>query len=261
MSATYGAQADPFQKMLAWSFTIHALLFVTVGLAAALMPRPSLLPPPNAGMFISLGDSGDIDGGGGGGGPVERAPEPEPPPEPEPEPPANEPKVVRPSVEQRDEIPMPDAPEKRPERFPKKSENSGLVGADAATPESAVLESGGGGEQGPTGSGIGIGGSGGMPGFDQDFEYAYYVKTMLGRIRQHYQRFAVRGTATVVVRFTIMKDGSVREAEIEQSSGVRVLDRGSLRAVMLADPLPPLPNSYPRDRVGVHLRFTYSDQS
>ena len=34
----------------------------------------------------------------------------------------------------------------------------------------------------------------GVPGFDQDFEYAYYVKTMLGRIRQHYQRFAVRGT-------------------------------------------------------------------
>ena len=39
-----------------------------------------------------------------------------------------------------------------------------------------------------------------------------------------------------------------------------LLDRAALRAVILSDPMPPLPNSYPRDRVGVHLQFTYSDR-
>ena len=63
----------------------------------------------------------------------------------------------------------------------------------------------------------------------------------------------------MIVRFTILKDGSVANVEIEQSSRVSVLDRGAMRAVLLADPMPPLPNSYPRDQVGVHLRFTYSD--
>jgi len=83
---------------------------------------------------------------------------------------------------------------------------------------------------------------------------------MLSRIHQRWQRTAVRGTAVVVVRFTIARDGRVLDASIETPSGVSILDRSALRAVMLADPMPPLPNSYPRDQVGVHLRFTYTDQ-
>lgn len=249
---------DPFRKMLAWSFTIHVMAFTSVALAAALMPRASGLPPPSVGMFISLGESGMPPGAGGGGssGPESAKATP---PEPEPEPETREPEVVRPTVEQREEIPAPDAPPKRPQRFEKPKQDSGLRGQDAASAPSADLAPGGGGS-GTGAPGIGLGGpGGGGGGFDQDFEYAYYVKTMLARIQQHYQRYAVRGTAVVIVRFTILRDGSVQDAEIEQSSGVSILDRGSLRAVMLADPMPPLPNSYPRDRVGVHLRFTYSD--
>jgi protein TonB len=243
-------QNDPFKKMLLWSLVIHSLLFTTIALGGWLVPDGNVLPPPGADMFISLGDSGPGAGGGSGA-----PPKPEPEAEPPPEPPRSEPKVVRPTVEQRDEIPAPDAPEKRSRRFEPPEQDSGLRGQDASPKESADLETGGTGR-----AGIGLGGAGGGSPFDQDFEYAYYVKTMLGRIHQHWQRTAVRGHAVVVVRFTIMKDGSVQDASVEQSSGVSILDRGSLRAVMLADPLPPLPNSYSRDRVGVHLRFTYSDK-
>jgi TonB family protein len=139
---------------------------------------------------------------------------------------------------------------KPPERKP----DSGLRGADAASADSAQLASG------PNLPGLGLGGAGGGSPFDQDFEYAYYVQQMLARIHQRWQRTAVRGTAVVIVRFTIARDGRVLDAEVETSSGVSILDRSSLRAVMLADPMPPLPNSYPRDQVGVHLRFTYTDQ-
>jgi len=240
---------DPFQKMLAWSGAVHGLLLSSFVLASYFGPSSSALPAPNVGMFINLGESGPVQSAGGGGSPTPPAPEPEPAPEPA----KSAPKVVRPTVEQREEIPLPDAPEKTKPRWEKPKQDSGLRGADAASAESASLQSS------PRAPGLGLGGASGGSPFDQDFEYAYYVQQMLGRIHQHWQRTPVRGTAVVIVSFTILKDGSVTNVEIEQSSRVSVLDRGSMRAVMLADPMPPLPNSYPRDRVGVHLRFTYSD--
>ena len=253
MTTTARSNRDPFQKMLVWSGLVHGLLFTSFALANYLGPSGTTLPEPNVGMFINLSESGPIQVAGGG------SPTPPPPPpieqapEPEPEPPKREPKVVRPTVEQREEIPMPDASVKKKPRWEKPKQDSGLRGADAASAESAALKGN------PGAPGLGLGGASGGSAFDQDFEYAYYVQQMLGRIYQHWQRTPVRGTAVVIVRFTILKNGSVQNVEIEQSSRVPILDRGSMRAVILADPMPPLPNSYPRDRVGVHLRFTYSD--
>ncbi|HXV62223.1 MAG TPA: energy transducer TonB [Vicinamibacteria bacterium] len=243
---------DGFKRMLGWSLVAHLSVLVLAGVAASFQPTRGELPVP-VGTFInvSLGDSGPNPGMGGG--PPKETPEPPAPKTPEPEPePEPEPKVVRPTVEQREELPLPDAPVRRsPDRKP--AQDSGLRGQDAASAESAQLRT-----AGPPG--LGLGGTGGGSAFDQDFEYAYYVRQMLAKIHQHWQRTAVRGTAVVVIRFTIARDGSVLDAEVETSSGVSILDRSSLRAVVLSEPLPPLPNSYPRDQVGVHLRFTYTDQ-
>ena len=237
---------DPFQKMLACSGAFHGLLFTSLALASYLGASGPALPAPNVGMFINLGESGPIQGAGGGS--------PTPPTAvPEPEPPKNEPMVVRPTVEQREELPAPDASVEKKPRWEKPKQDSGLRGADAASAESAPLKGN------PGAPGLGLGGVGGGSAFDQDFEYAYYVQQMLGRIHQNWQRTPVRGTAVVIVRFTILKNGSVANVEIEQSSPLSILDRNARRAVILAEPMPPLPNSYPRDRVDVHLRFTYSD--
>lgn len=246
------AEIEPLRPMLVWSFVLHAVVLAAIAVAMSLKPSSSAVPPP-VGEFInvSLGQSGPMPGMGGGG----QAPAPQPKPEPPPEPPKEkEPVVVRPTKEVREELPSPDARvAKTAKKKPEPKPDSGLRGADAASAPSAQLQPGG-------APGLGLGGPGGGSPFDQDFEYAYYVQQMLGKIHQHWQRTAVRGTAVVVIRFTIRRDGSVENAEVETSSGVSILDRSSLRAVVLADPLPPLPNSYPRDEVGVHLRFTYSDQ-
>jgi protein TonB len=242
-------EPDRFRQMLVWSLVLHGLLFSAVALAASLGPRASALPPPVATfMNVSLGQSGPITGAGGGATEAKpKPPDPAPPPEEKP------PTVVRPTKEVREEIPDPDA---RPaKKVPEPKPDSGLRGADAASAASAQLAPGG-----PNLPGLGLGGSGGGSPFDQDFEYAYYVQQMLARIHQRWQRTAVKGTAVVIVRFTIQRDGHILDASVETSSGISILDRSSLRAVMLADPLPPLPNSYPRDQVGVHLRFTYTDQ-
>jgi periplasmic protein TonB len=248
------SEQDRFRQMLAWSFVLHALLVAVLMLAASLRSSARTLPPSDA-QFINLAQSGPLTmaaGGGAAPAPAPKKPTP-PPPEPDkPKPKEPEPKVVRPTKEDRDEIPMPDA--RTTKKTPAKPQDSGLHGPDAASAPSAKLP------QAPDLPGLGLGGGGGGSPFDQDFEYSYYIRQMLAKINEHWQRTAVRGTAIVVIRFTIGRDGRVIDAAVENSSGLSILDRASLRAVMLADPLPPLPNSYPRDQVGVHLRFTYSDQ-
>ena len=57
-----------------------------------------------------------------------------------------------------------------------------------------------------------------------------------------------------VVRFSVERDGTVSNPEIEVSSGLPFVDRAALRAVIAAS-LPPLPPEYGGSRLGVHLIF------
>jgi len=236
---------DPFGSMLWWSGGMHIGVFTLLLIASRLSPDPS--PFPEAIAFVQIGFPGPSQGMGGGPSPGEPAEAP-------PEPPKKEdaPRVVRPTKEDREQLPMPDAKPKPSKVRPKKPE-SGLIGRDAASADSARLKAA------TATPGLGLGGAGGSP-FDGDFEYSYYVQQMFGRVFQNWQRVPVKGTTFTIIRFTILKDGRVDDVQVEKSSGVPQLDRAALRAVYLSDPLPPLPQSYPRDRVGVHLRFEYSDQ-
>ena len=183
--------------------------------------------------------------------PAPEPPEPEPPePEPPtPEAPESRPDVVRPTVENRDRMPVPDARERRRAARPQRPE-SGLRGRDAAWADSARLETrrpvdtkarpsrsaAADASHGAAGdTGIGLGGRPGGTRFDQDFEYAFYQRQMISRIQANWQQISVRGRATVVIRFTISRDGAVSGAEVETSSGQSLLDRAALRAVVLAE--------------------------
>lgn len=230
------AGQDTFQKMLAWSGGAHALLLTSMTLASYLGPSGGVLPEASTVFMnvVDLGESGPILSG---------------------TPTVPDPGIIRPPVRQRDDIPQPDAPVKKSPDGNMPKRDFGKQGPDVSTesvePKRTNRET----------RGVDVVGSDGGSPFpsDQEFEYTYYVQQMLGRIQQHWQRKAVRGTAVVIVRFTILKDGAIRDARIEHSSGSSILDRDALRAVVLADPMPPLPHSYSRDRVGVHLRFSYSD--
>jgi TonB family protein len=240
---------DPFRQMLAWSSVMHGLLFAAIVLASYSQPSARLLPEP-VGEFInvSLGQSGPIPGIGG-------LPLPAPVTlEPEPEPPKKEPTVVRPTKEQRNELPSPEAQVKKPPRFEKPKQDSGLRGKDAASAQSAALKT----ASGVPGLGL-AGASGGSP-FDGDFQYDYYASQMFTKIHQHWQRTVVRGkNIHTIVQFTIQRDGEVTAVEVERSCGARLLDRSAMRAVILANPLPPLPNSFLRDQQRVHLQFFHSE--
>lgn len=289
MTASAASAGDRFGGHLFRSAILHLALLGGAAFAVSVVESPPEAPPSAA--FIELGMSGPNPSPSlGGATPPPRAPPPEPEPEIEPEPPApappepepapapappdSRPGVARPTTEDRDRMPVPDARERR--RPPREQPDSGLRGKDAAwarsarlaasrpldtksrpsrRPAQAAVESSNGA------GGIGLGGAPGGARFDQDFEYAYYQRQMIARIATNWQQIPVRGKATVVIRFTVHRDGSISAAEVETSSGQSLLDRSALRAVVLAEPLPRLPESYPRDRVGVHLLFTYGSET
>lgn len=289
MTAPAASAGDRFGGHLFRSAVLHFAVLGGAAFAVSVVESPPDTPPSAA--FIELGMSGPNPSPSlGGGPPPPPTPPPEPEPEVEPEPPApappepdpppapepadSRPGVARPTTEDRDRMPVPEARERR--RPPREQPDSGLRGKDAAWARSARLaasrpldtKSRPSRRPAPTAAesssgagGIGLGGAPGGARFDQDFEYAYYQRQMIARIATNWQQIPVRGKATVVIRFTVHRDGSISAAEVETSSGQSLLDRSALRAVVLAEPLPRLPESYPRDRVGVHLLFTYGSDS
>ena len=278
---------EPFRRNLAWSAGAHVLILAAVGIGLGAGGGGSL-PLAASATFIELGMSGPNPRPNLGGSPPAPAPESttrelsEPPPpatEPEPEPAADPPPieapaesgVARPTHEVRDRMPIPEARARR-RPLPDPKPDSGLRGQDAAWADSAALrtsrpidrsarprrrDTAARSSTGP--AGIGLGGAPGGSLFDQDFEYAYYQRQMIARIQAKWQQIPVEGQAKVVIAFTIHRDGSISSTEVENSSGHPPLDHAARRAVILAEPFPQLPDSYPRDRVGVHLLFTYGD--
>lgn len=88
---------------------------------------------------------------------------------------------------------------------------------------------------------------------DPDFRYGYYIQQMLAIIGGHWVRPRAGFDTEVVVHYNIGRSGRLSDIEIVRESGNRAFDAAGLRAVTLASPLPPLPQSYPHDSLGVTL--------
>lgn len=84
-----------------------------------------------------------------------------------------------------------------------------------------------------------------------------FLRAVRDRIKQ-VQRFPPRvrnfeDGSTATVRFTIFKDGTVRNPEVTTSSGSHVLDNAALTAVRNAVPYPPFPDG--QERVSLRLEI------
>jgi protein TonB len=101
--------------------------------------------------------------------------------------------------------------------------------------------------------GVGAAGVTGLEG--GDFPYTIYVNQMLVKIGRNWARPGAGGELLAQVYFVIDRDGRVRDAEIEKSSGNAAFDRAALRSVIESSPLPPLPFGYSGTWLGVHLTF------
>ena len=110
------------------------------------------------------------------------------------------------------------------------------------------------------GQGFGLS-SGGGPGSGStldvaDFCCPDYIVTMVERIRGAWDSHAGSG-GSVVVKFTIQRDGTLVDSIVEKGSGYTDLDIAARRAVVVTRQLPPLPQAFPNPTLGVHLNFQY----
>lgn len=101
----------------------------------------------------------------------------------------------------------------------------------------------------PGGGGVGLGDS--SP-FGEQF--GAYANTIRNIIAQNWRPVKSGGTPTVVVTFTIQRNGSIANVKVSRSSGNQTMDFSAQRAV-LDSTLPPLPPNFPRNQADVDLTF------
>lgn len=88
--------------------------------------------------------------------------------------------------------------------------------------------------------------------------FGAYADLVIKRVTEKWQRSGLLGLQSaplVIVTFDILRDGSIRNAQISQRSGNSTLDYSALRAVLDAAPFPPLPADYDRSEANVELQF------
>lgn len=93
-----------------------------------------------------------------------------------------------------------------------------------------------------TGSnGVGIG-----PNSPLGQRFGWYAEIVRQRIARNWTTNGLAGSqaAQAIITFTIMRDGSIRDIRIAQSSGNPAIDNSAWRAVLNSNPLPALPLQY-----------------
>jgi TonB family protein len=86
-----------------------------------------------------------------------------------------------------------------------------------------------------------------------DFTYDYYTAQLLAAIDRAWTRPPVADGAHAIVSFHILRDGSITDLAVRETSGFNNFDLSALRAVQNAAPFPPLPRGYHHDWLGVNL--------
>ena len=264
------ARVPPAKRrgFVAVSFVLHAAL------TAALVLWPSFFKkPPKKFEFVAVTvvpprALGEI-------APATRtppAPKPPPPkpPEPQPEtpaPPAEKPAPAPPAPEIKKDPPKPLAPDpkavKPPEKAaplpsPAKDEPKQPAPPVPAPPvpgpdslPSAIPK-----RQGsPFGNPLGASTQQATIGVeDPNFTYGYYLDRIVGVISNNWIRPSVGPEIKQsLLYFRIQRDGTIIELRLVESSGSEVFDEAAMRAVQASSPLPPLPKSYGKDLLGIHL--------
>jgi TonB family protein len=236
--------------------TISSLLHGVAILAVLVAPRGFLTPAsetPRSIMTISL-DGGPGPRTGGmtaiGGRPVQVQTPPEESPKRE---------AVRAPASRTPEMTLPKPGAKPLKADPARTglderRSSIATRGPEVRPGNAVAETG------ARGMGFGLstgGGAGSGSTLDVgDFCCPDYVALMIERIRSGWIKQSEVG-GTVIIRFTIERDGRIVDPFLEKSSGYTTLDINAERAVRVTRQLPPLPAAFPNPTLTVHLNFQY----
>jgi periplasmic protein TonB len=254
--------AEGLKKPFFWSILFHALLFsslvtstifshrgdmwgsaggdgaVSVGLVAKL--PGIMLPRPEAVTQSQVVDTSK--------GLYKSEPEPKP-------------KEVEPDVKK--------IPEFAKEKAPKIVSRPSKVFEDKTPPPTNAVPYGGGGSpalpyssfamnNGPSQGGMGFNGPGGG---DFAGRFPSYVDAVRNRISSNWLQSTVDPTVRWAPRamftFQVLRDGTVTNVQMTQSSGNRSVDNSALRAILSSSPVSALPSNYSGNSVTVEFYFDF----
>ncbi len=91
--------------------------------------------------------------------------------------------------------------------------------------------------------------------------FSEFLRLVRERIKE-VQRFppnvrTLDDDSTTTIRFTLLKDGSIRDPKVSTSSGSRVLDNAALAAVQNAEPYPPFPDGQSGNSIRLELPVVF----
>jgi TonB family protein len=247
--AARSREPEGLNRMIAVSVAVHAVAVAVLMLA----PTPDFSDDaPRTVMTVSLGGApGPTTGMTAMGGKAVQAPAPldsrRSRAESAPAPKAPEMSLPRPNE-------RPRQTQSRPSQAPR--ESTSRTPSTGAEPREGSARA----ETGARGQGFGLSGGGGGGGGAQldvaNFCCPEYVATFVQRIHENWNQNQ-NVTAQVVVKFTIQRDGTLTDVQVERPSGLMALDLGAQRAVLATRRVPPLPSQFPNSTLTVHLRFEY----
>lgn len=258
-------QPSGFERMAAISLAAHV---VVLG-AVLFVPGTWFTPAPEAPktiINISLNGGNDGPNNGGLSAISQRAVQTEAPPPPRPEP-VRPPAAVAPEtvpIPSREPPPRPTPPARteRP-RTPPPPVQQAPDQARSRTPSRGEEQRTGNAiaETGARGQGFGLSSSSGTGtgvklDITGDFCCPEYISLMVDRIRSSWDSKAATA-AIVIVKYTILRDGTITDTAVERSSGDPTLDLRAQRAVVNTRQLPPLPAGYNNQSLTMHLTFEY----
>lgn len=247
-------EADGLSRMVMISLAAHALLIVTLVVTRGAWEVGRVTPDVKPLMISITGGSGPDTGGmtpiSNRSVQVEAPPEPKPPPVAPPA--AKTPEMVEPTAK-----PLPKAPTKPVNKpLEKSSTRKANSGPEIKTGDARV-ETGGaaipfGGLTRPSG-----GGASGQAYTDYaNFCCPTYLAQMRDLVHRNWNQN--QGTSgTVLMKFTIHRDGTLSDVQVEKGSGNPLLDLESQRALMKTRALLPLPREFTEDKLTVHFVFEY----
>ncbi|HWZ54914.1 MAG TPA: TonB family protein [Verrucomicrobiae bacterium] len=174
--------------------------------------------------------------------------------------PVPKPKPIEPDVQK--------IPEFKKEKAPHIVSHPSKVFEDKTPPPTNAVPYGQGGSpalpyssfamNGPSQGGMGFSGPGGG---DFSGRFPSYVDAVRNRISSNWLQSTVDPTVRWAPRsmftFQIMRDGTVANVQMTQSSGNRSVDSSALRAILSSSPVSPLPSNYSGSNVSVEFYFDF----
>jgi TonB family protein len=90
----------------------------------------------------------------------------------------------------------------------------------------------------------------------KDFRHDYYLELIRGLLARAWNPpDGGSGLLLTSLHFNILRDGTIIEPEIVSPSGWSLYDRAALGSVMTVRKLPPLPEAYAGEQLGLTVNF------